>query len=708
MGMFSWIGKALQKTQNDIRKSFSVKWTTVSRRAASAYSDLFHTSPRLDAVDIIATDCANAGFKVYNKHQLRADEKNAPAMGDHPVYDILENPIPGRPDFDGFSLRYLTSVFLEIHGECFWFIVRDTRGLPVEIYLAPTTWVIQTPSDTAPYYLLMPLGNTSSMTLNVDPEDVVYFKMPNAVQPYDRGRGRTEAIGDEIEASEYAIKYAKNFFFNDATPKSLVTAPGAQDDQLKAFKAAWDLQFRGTANGNKTGFVGWDAKVLKLSDNPHEMDFIESMKALADMCRQHYQIPPEIFGILENSNRSTIDSAYYLYAKNVLLKRFSRLEAVINRQLMPMFGKDMVLKFDNPVQEDQEFRLKVSTEGYKIGTVDRDEWRVANGFKPYGGEIGKELSIPMATSALLSDGKLPNRLELQGPLDTEPGSADAVSDDDEEEDELPEPLPTSKSVKAPQIPSNDALWESFYKIAQTSWPAFESGTKEFAKEQKKAFRLLFDEYVADGMDLVAALNQSAAEIYGLAATDAATFKKLAPAWAKALRDGFDIADNLLGGGVSWDLYNPQLTAWLRTHGLQAAKEINGTTKKELLKLAPKIEEALANGKGINDIAKMLNGVYSKLGTTRAQMIAQTETMTSINQGQFEVYKNEGVKTKIWLHSRLPNGRDNHRALDGKTIPIDDSFDMGGGVKMLHPGDSNGGASNIVSCHCTIAPGSKDE
>lgn len=688
--------KALPSVGAAIRNTFTPKWMTVARRASTAYSDLFHTSPQLDAIDYIATDVANAKFKVFNKHHLRDDEKNAKPIGDHPIYDLLENPVPGRPDFDGFALRYLTSVYLEIHGETFWFIVRDFRGIPQEIYIAPTTWVIQCPNDSFPFYLLMPLGNTSSQTLTVAPEDVIWFKNPNAVQPYDRGRARTEAIGDEIEAAEYAMKYAINFFFNDATPRTIVTAPGAEEPELKAFKAMWDLQFRGMTNGNKTGFVGWDAKVLKLGDNPHEMDFVESLKYLADVARQHYQIPPELFGILENSNRSTIDSAYLLYAKNVLVKRFIRLESILNRQLMPMYGKDEVIKFDNPVQEDKEFALKVTSEGWEKGLLTRDEWRIANGFQPVGGDIGSELSIPMATTALLITGEKPDRVKEEEAAQLEASKEIPLAI------EAPPEQPT-KSFKAFSGAEKDAAWENFYAIAQTSWPAFTKATKEISKDQKKSFRALFDAHIADGMDPLETLNRTTAEIYGLDATTASSFKRLAPAWAKALRDGFDIADTLLGGGVDWKLYNPTFTVWLKEHGLSMAKEINGTTKDELLALKPHIEQAIKDGKSIEDIRKILNSVYSKLSTSRARTIAETETMTSINFGQFTTYKGEGVQQKQWLHSRLPNGRDNHKKLDGKTIGIDEKFAMGGDVFMLHPGDPAGGAENNVSCHCCIVP-----
>ena len=55
---------------------------------------------------------------------------------------------------------------------------------------------------------------------------------------------------------------------------------------------------------------------LKSGVSPWELDFVESRKFLRDSANQHFHIPPEIMGILENSNRSTIDSAFYLLNKN--------------------------------------------------------------------------------------------------------------------------------------------------------------------------------------------------------------------------------------------------------------------------------------------------------------------------------------------------------------------------------------------------------
>ena len=59
-----------------------------------------------------------------------------------------------------------------------------------------------------------------------------------------------------------------------------------------------------------------DVKPLGIS--PKELDMVQSRKFLRDECLQHYQIPPEAFGIIENSNRATIDSSLYLAQKKCI------------------------------------------------------------------------------------------------------------------------------------------------------------------------------------------------------------------------------------------------------------------------------------------------------------------------------------------------------------------------------------------------------
>jgi HK97 family phage portal protein len=344
---------------------------------------MFHTSPRLDALYMLASDVALAPFKIYDKKGLKFDKENTEPIKEHPIYDILENPMPNNTEMDGYILSFLTEVYLQLIGEAFWVMERSKNGMPAEVYPIPPNWMLSTPTTNVPYYFIVPLGNTSHKPLPIQPEDVIWFKEPDITSPFGRGRARTEAIGDELEADEFAAKYGKNFFYNDATPPIVIEAPGATADMVDRFKESWVQKVGGYLNARKPAVLPWkDAKITKLADNPREMDFVESRRFLRDLCNQHWALPPELMGILENSNRSTIDSAYYLWTKNVVSKRLARRESILNRQFVPMFDKNISLKYDNTIPEDEAFGLQRATTGLGASAITVDEWRHASGMTP--------------------------------------------------------------------------------------------------------------------------------------------------------------------------------------------------------------------------------------------------------------------------------------------------------------------------------------
>jgi uncharacterized protein with gpF-like domain len=101
------------------------------------------------------------------------------------------------------------------------------------------------------------------------------------------------------------------------------------------------------------------------------------------------------------------------------------------------------------------------------------------------------------------------------------------------------------------------------------------------------------------------------------------------------------------------------------------------------------------------------GVYENMSQVRAEMIARTETMGSVNFGQQVVYQAEGVEVKEWLATMDGDTRDSHTAMDGTRIPIDAAFQVPGFDKvapdtMLFPVGGSVAGQNI-NCRCTIVP-----
>jgi len=107
------------------------------------------------------------------------------------------------------------------------------------------------------------------------------------------------------------------------------------------------------------------------------------------------------------------------------------------------------------------------------------------------------------------------------------------------------------------------------------------------------------------------------------------------------------------------------------------------------------------------IREATDGVYDNMSKTRAKVIARTETMSSVNTGEFEVYKGEGVTKKEFLATMDDRTRDSHAKADGQIVAIDEPFDVGG-EKIMYPGDPAGSAECVINCRCTVLPYLEEE
>ena len=656
-------------------------WTPAPTRAASELPSLFHRSPRLGPVDLIGNAIADTPFALYDRVALRKDPNTAKPILDHPALDLLDSPCPSFPEIDGQAFRYATAALLELTGEVLWLKMR-TGARVTELFLIPSFWCLRTPTAGDPTFMLCPFGVTAGKTIIVPAADVVWFKRLDLTDPYARGRGYTEPIADELESDEYAAKYQKNFFFNDATPPYILSAPGLQEEDAQRLRDTLRQKIGGFTNARKPAVVNTDIRVEKLAESPRELDFVESRKYLRDAFLQYFRIPPEIMGVLDNSNRSTIDAAQYLLSKNTLTPRLSFIARVISRQLVRAdFDKRLEFKFDDIVPEDKDFTFRALSEGLSKGAVKRSEFR-------------RFLDLPIAPEDevyLLPFSVLPTASGLAPPAPEE------------------EPVLEMADAKALHIVESKsfddawrvAIWKSFDTKALSGETAFVSAVVRYAERQAKRARDVFIAAMESGASAEDSMETTFAQVFG-ASADKALKSGLAPAWLASMKEGFSLAEDVLGGGLNFELYAPIFNAWVDSEGLAKAAGINGTTQ-EALRAA--IAAGLEAGESMVDIAKRLEGVYVDLEGSRAMLIARTETMASVNFGQFSTYKGEGVKRKEWLATQDDRTREDHRIGVSWGAPyivgIDEPFVVGNDL-MMFPG-SGSDAAQACNCRCTILP-----
>ena len=189
--------------KNMIRKT----WSQAPSMASRDLLEMFHTSPRLDAVRIIANKCASTELFLYKKTEYRKNKNKAEVIETHDIYNLLENPCPADRELTGWTIRYFVFACYALVGEAYLLKIRQPNGKVIGLQPVAPSWVVQTPSATAKYWEIYPLGTAGGNSIYVPVEDVICFKDIDLNDPYGRGRGTSEAIGDEIQTDEYSAKY---------------------------------------------------------------------------------------------------------------------------------------------------------------------------------------------------------------------------------------------------------------------------------------------------------------------------------------------------------------------------------------------------------------------------------------------------------------------------------------------------------------------
>lgn len=322
----------------------------ISESVASTEWELYATRG-IDGKIYRNTKCQRAntwGSRMKMIKQQGGDE----VQQDHPMYTLLANP---NPYLTGHAALQVFQIHIDAVGEGCLLKQRNELGVPVALWPIPPSWIVDIPGPSQDSFRFRIDGSEAEVPMS----EVVWAKKPNPADPYGRGAGVGRAIADEIDTDEYASKFLKEFFYNDATPPILVTAEGAGKDDIERVESKWMQKLRGVGKKFLPHFVTWNAKVETIGYSLDQLKMVDLRRFEQDMIRHVLRIPPEKLGIIENSNRSTIEAADHIFTTNVVLPRLEFLRNVFQEQLAVDFDDRIVVHYVSPVKEDREFKLSV-------------------------------------------------------------------------------------------------------------------------------------------------------------------------------------------------------------------------------------------------------------------------------------------------------------------------------------------------------------
>lgn len=277
---------------------------------------------------------------------------------DHPMLDLVCDPMASAPPsvrLTGLESMLVTQSGLDLVGSVGWMLQRNAVGMPIEAWAIPDSWISEMPTRERPFYRI----KIGSRDWVVPETEVILFRVADPANPYTRGTGIGATLGDEVETFEYASKHLKTWFYNRALPAGFIGVDGAKQSDLDAAKARFENEQRGFWNAWRTHWHSGKLTWQPVQQTFEQQQLSSLRKDERDIVQQTFGFPPEILGILENSNRATIDAADYLFNTKVVVPRLERIRAVLQFMLAPMFDERLIVDYVSPVPENREFALKV-------------------------------------------------------------------------------------------------------------------------------------------------------------------------------------------------------------------------------------------------------------------------------------------------------------------------------------------------------------
>ena len=361
---------------------------TSPRRGSRELLDAYRTHPWVHAViHRISSEIGAARFEAFasptgKRKRAIAVRRGSPPVGSekldtHPMLDLLDAPCPAMSR--GVWL-WLVQAYLDLKGESFLVVERAGDGAPVQLWPVPPHWCLELPNAKTKSYRF----SQGTWQRTIPEDDVLWLRHPDLVNPYSRGVGFGESLVDEIDIDEFATKHLRSWFFNRALPEAFITVEGIRSEtEARLYEEKLRSKHRGPDKQFQIHVANGKVDVQQLGYNFKDQLLTEIRKQERDTILQVWGVPPEIMGIIENSNRSTIDASRYLFSIGVLCPRVDFLCDAFTGFARREWKDSVTIGATSLVPDDDDFKLKVMTAQPMLFA--KNEWRALADAAPVAG-----------------------------------------------------------------------------------------------------------------------------------------------------------------------------------------------------------------------------------------------------------------------------------------------------------------------------------
>lgn len=375
-----WLNAVADKVSSSVA---AVEWCLSAVRRAGAPRAI-----RIKALQRLGGDWVSCQARQARLAHLK-DAGDLVEVQNHPLLDeVLDG---GNAYMTGLATRKVTALHWDLEGEAFWLKERSGLGVPIGVWPLPPHWVTGTPTPSHRFFRVSFRGWQGE----IPDTEILWIANPDPSNPYARGAGKARALADELETDEYAAKTIRQTFFNQARPDFVVypKAGSWTEPERLRLEQQWRGQHEGFWRTVKARFASRELGIYEFgATDMRHLQMVQLRQFERDMIIQVFGVPPEVLGIIANSNRATIQAASYIFARWVLIPRLEAFRAILQERLVPEYDDRLILDYVSPVEKDREFALEVGKAAPYSWTV--DEWRALADREPLEDGAGERFVMP--------------------------------------------------------------------------------------------------------------------------------------------------------------------------------------------------------------------------------------------------------------------------------------------------------------------------
>ena len=350
--------------------------------------------------------------KLYSNASLEAylvKSEEVEEVTSHRLLQLLKNVNPYHNSRDLFEF---TSMFGDLTGEAYWYIIRDGAGVPGEIYSIPSQHISPVFGETLSEAITGYVYKSGDKEVKLDVEDIISFINPSPHNIFT-GFSCVRGVADAVYIQSQMNAFETALFENRAKVGWVFSSEDniSKRDQERLTQQ-FETKYKGAARSGKDLILPKGLKYHSNAMTPEEISFIEGRKINREEICAALDVP---FGVFDtHANRATSETADYRHAKNGIKPRLERIEQKINERLIPMYEGEggngrLFVAFDECVPADKEYELEERMGDVGSGIITINEARADKGLEPI-----DEGDVPYVDSSLVPLGQQPTEAQAEG------------------------------------------------------------------------------------------------------------------------------------------------------------------------------------------------------------------------------------------------------------------------------------------------------